>query len=86
MVLRGDQEAAITDYITEVARKRYDQETIIEHSPVDDSESNGRAERAVRSIEEFVRAFKRDPETRADCAVEASWAVFDWLVEYAADV
>ena len=60
MILRNDQEVAITDYLREVARKRCDLEIVVECSPVGNSESNGRAERAVRSVEEFTRAVQLD--------------------------
>ena len=38
VILRSDREVAITDYLREVARKRYDLETAIECSPVGNSE------------------------------------------------
>ena len=42
----------------EVARLRGDLLTVLETSPVGDSQSNGFVERAVRSIEEMVRTHK----------------------------
>ena len=44
--------------MSEVARARGDSETAIENTAPGDSRANGYAERAVRSVEEQVRAIK----------------------------
>ena len=54
-VLRSDQEPALQDLMGEVARLRGDLPTVLEASPVGDSQSNGFVERAVRSVEEMIR-------------------------------
>ena len=53
VVLRSDQESALQDLMGEVARLRGDLPTVLEASPVGDTQSNGFVERAVRSIEEM---------------------------------
>ena len=51
IIIKGDQEPAIEDVMREVARYRGQAETILEFSPVRDSQSNGLAEKAVQIVE-----------------------------------
>ena len=60
--------------------------TIIEHSPVGDSQSNGFVERTVRSFEELLRTHKLVLDQRMKTTVKLSSAAGAWLVEYVADV
>ena len=64
VILKSDQENAITDVLHAVARRRgkEDEEsiTLVEASPKGESQSNGVAERAVQDIEEGVRTHKLD--------------------------
>lgn len=87
VVLKSDQEPAIVEMLNDVARRRDGAQTILEHAPRGDSQANGRAERAVRTTEEFVRVFKFELEQRLDGKeIDVQSAVFEWLVEHAVDV
>ena len=84
ITIRSDGEPAIKSLFEKVANMRA-QETLLEQSPVGDSRANGRAERAVQTIEKQVRVLK--------LAVEESYGeisvmhpCFPWLVNHAADV
>ena len=57
---------------------------IPENSPVGESQSNGRAERAVQALEDQVRTLLGELEDRLDVRFKADHAVVSWLVEYAA--
>ena len=86
VILKSDQEPAITTFLEEVAKAREGAQTILEHSPVGDSQSNGLAERAVRSLEEMTRVYKLDLEGRVGQRIQPDDPIFEWLVEYAADM
>ena len=86
--LRSDQEPALVALLKEVAKVR-DQsglKTIIEHSPVAESQANGRAEQAVQATEGIVRTMKLDLEEKLGCKVPVSCPAFSWLVEHSVDV
>ena len=55
VTLKSDQEAAIVDVLREIANLRGSRGTLLEHSPVADSPSNGLIERGIRSVEEMTR-------------------------------
>ena len=57
MVFKKDQEPAVTELQARVQRLRIDP-TIIENSPVEEGQSNGVCEKAVRKVEGMVRIFK----------------------------
>ena len=52
VTLRSDQELAIVDVLREIANLRGSRGTLLEHSPVADSQSNGFIECGIRSVEE----------------------------------
>ena len=63
-----------------------EEETVPEWSPVGDSQSNGRAERAVQAVEEQTRVLKLSLERRIGGSVPADHPVVTWLVRHSADV
>ena len=52
ITLKSDQEAAIVEVLREIANLRGSRGTLLEHSLVADSQSNGFIERGIRSVEE----------------------------------
>ena len=59
LILRSDGEPALQDLLARVATAR-ETRTVVERSSREDSKANGRAERAVRAVEEMVRVLKCD--------------------------
>jgi len=89
LVVRCDQEPAIVAVFGELARHRAAAgggRTIPEHSPVADSQGNGVAERAVKSVEGQLRVLRSALETRIRAKVPSEHAVMSWMTEYAAVV
>ena len=85
IILKGDRENSLVSILHQVARLRGGR-TQIERNATADSQSNGRAERAVQSIEMMTRTFKLDLEARVSACVPVDIALFTWLVRHAADV
>ena len=55
---------------------------IPENSAVGESQSNGKAERAIREVEGMVRCFKAELEHRVKVRFPVRHPVMQWLVEY----
>ena len=55
-----DQEPAIVDVLRGSVNLRGSRGTLLEHSPVADSQSNGFIERGIRSVEEMTRVILFD--------------------------
>ena len=53
---------------------------MIEHSPVGDSQANGDAERAVRSVQGIARTWKEALEISIGAEVPETHDVMTWLV------
>ena len=60
----SDREPAVVSFLQEVATRRGALGTVVEHFPVDESQANGRAERAVITFEELLRVRKFSLECR----------------------
>ena len=58
IIIKADQEAAITDLQKTVAKLRKDHGSALEQSRVGDSNSNGRVERAIQDLKGFVRTLR----------------------------
>ena len=86
VVVRSDGEPAIRDLMQELARARGDLETSIENTPPGDSRANGYAERAVRSLEEQIRAIKIGFEQNTGREVDVQSLGMEWLFEHCADI
>ena len=72
--------------LKEVAKARGSQETVIEHSPVRDSSSNGVAEKGVQSLEGMVRTHLMELDEKLGCRLSINHPWFSWLVEFCCDV
>ena len=58
--LKSDQEPAIVHVLREIANFRGSRGTLLEHSPVADSQLNGFIERGIRSVVEMTRVILLD--------------------------
>ena len=83
VTLKGDQEPALRDLRSEMARIRKPAATLLEESPVGESQSNGVIERGVQTAEGQIRVLKDALETRLKCGIPAQHNVIAWLVEFA---
>ena len=82
VVIKSDQEAAIVELQSEVARKRgfadYGVGTGIENSKVGDSDSNGKIERAIRDVKNMVRTMRSALESKIDQKITLKWKIVPW--------
>ena len=83
--LQTDGEPALVELMENVAAQR-DTPTVMRRSPVGDSQSNGRVERAVRSVEELARVLKLDLEQRMNSSMSVHDVSFRWLMRHVAMV
>ena len=86
VVIKTDQEPALLDLAREVAQRRGNSRTVLESAPRGDSQGNGHAERAVKSVEEVVRLQKLALEDRLGEKLPVSHKAFPWLIEYSVDL
>ena len=86
IVLKSDQEPTMKTIVEDTCRaraKRGAMRTVVEHSPLYSSKSNGVVERAVKSVEGQMRVMRSALESRRGVVLEVNHAVWPWLVEYA---
>ena len=69
LVLKGDQEPALQEFLNEVGKRRQ-AKTFVEQSPVGSSASNGFIERAIQSVEGQARVVKDALELRLGVHIE----------------
>ncbi len=83
IVIKSDQEPAIIALRNSV--KRLGIEVVPENSPAGEHQANGRAERAVQTIEMMVRTLKLNLEERLGRRFSMKHPIMSWLVLHAAD-
>ena len=90
IVIKSDQERSLRPVIEEalrVARTEGNLEhAVTEVSAVSDSQSNGRAERAVQAVEDLLRTMKLALEDRIKRRIPSTHAIMAWLVEHVANI
>ena len=86
ITLKSDQEAAIVDVLGEVTNLRGSRGTLLEHSLVADSRSNGLIERGIRSVEEMTRVLLFNLSSRVGSPISVHSPVFPWIVEHATHI
>ena len=84
--LRSDHEPVVVRFLREVATRSGALGTILEHLPLDESQANGRAERAVITFEELLRVRKLSLECRFGAKVSVQHNVFPWLIDFVTTV
>ena len=85
MILKTDNEPAMKTLQEEV-RSRREAQTILENSPIGESQSNGIAERAVQALSEQVRTLRVALSNRTGVLLSAKHPVTAWLVEHAGEL
>ena len=83
IILKGYQEASITDIQHEIVKARRGHGTALEGSRVGDSNSNGKAERAIQDVEGLIRTLRSDVESKIGARIHFSDAIVPWLVRRA---
>ena len=95
LTFKSDQEPAMKALVEQVTIKRSQRQrhqrrdvtrTMVEHSVVEDSRSNGFIERHVQFSEGQTRTLKLDFEQRVGEILPVSHKLFNWLVEHSADI
>ena len=92
VVYKTDQEYSLKGMIEEALRRTgragtfESFEAVPEASAVGESASNGRAERAVQSIEDMVRTLKIALESRITARIPSIHPILKWTVEHSATV
>ena len=59
---------------------------VLENIAVGESQSNGRAERAVQTVEDLLRTHKLSLESKIKARLPSNHPVLRWLVEHTADI
>ena len=73
------------DVLRQIANLRGSRGTLLEHSSVADSQSNGFVERGIRSAGEMTRVILFDLSSRIGSSISVHSPVFPWIVEHATD-
>ena len=79
--IRTDGEPALVELMRKVAERR-SAPTFLRRTPPYDSQSNGRVERTVRSLEEITRVLKIDLEKRINERISVESVIFQWLLRH----
>jgi len=83
ILLKSDQEPAILYLIDDVSTSRTGAKTLAEQAPKRSKGSNGIVERAVQSVEVFLRTLKSALDERMGVKINTKHPVLTWMCEYA---
>ena len=84
IIIRSDQESAVNAVAEKLAASRVDAQTIMEHSPVRSSGSNGVIERAVKEVECHIRSMKSALDERLKTEIMGDSKILPWMIEFSA--
>ena len=84
IIIKADQEAAITDLQRTVARRRKYYGSALEQSRGVDSNSNGKVERAIQDLKGLVRTLKAALDLNVGGKVNLSDPIVPLIVRHAA--
>ena len=83
--VQSDQEPAIVNVQEEIRVIRKGR-TICTNSPVGESESNGRAENAVKRVQTKFRALRSDLEEKLGTKIDVNKLFGSWVIRWAGEV
>eukprot|EP00973_Karenia_brevis_P061575 8562709-Karenia_brevis.AAC.1 len=81
----GDERVEIKGEEQQLGDSVEEPEVILESSPVGESQSNGKVERAIQSVQGQIRTIKDMVETEAKMKIGPGSSIWPWMIEYAAD-
>ena len=84
ILLKSDQQPSIK-VLQQHVKEVWTGEVVKQNSPVASSQSNGRAEKAIRDLEGHLRTLKLALDSRLGACVPTDAPVILWLVEHSAD-
>ena len=87
IIIKSDNEPALVSVVDGLSRARAvvsgSARTVIEHSPVHSSASNGIVERGIQSVQGQVRTMRNAVEAKYGARLEVHHPIWCWLAEYA---
>lgn len=83
IIIKTDQEPAIKFLVDDICVARTGAQTIVEQAPRGSKGSNGVVERAVQSMEQYLRTLKSALDERVGVRIDVRHPVLTWLCEYA---
>ena len=83
VILKTDQEPAIKFLVDDICTARTGARTICEMAPKGSKGSNGVVERAVQSVEQFIRTMKSALDERMNIKIDTLHPVLTWMCDYA---
>ena len=83
IIIKSDQEPSIKFLVDDVCTARTGAQTIVEQAPVRSKGSNGVVERAVQSVEQYLRTLKSALDERIGVRIATQHPILTWLCEYA---
>ena len=83
VVVRSDQESPMRAVAEKLAKERGEAQTILEHSRVRSSGSNGVVERAIKEVEYQVRTMKSALHQSVKTDIGAESNILTWMIEFA---
>ena len=86
LIIKADQEPAITEVQRAVAEARAKSGTAIEQSRVGDSNSNGRVERAIQDFKGLTRTMRSALEAKTGTKIRLEDPIVPWMVRHAAQI
>ena len=87
IILRSDQEPAIVELkraAAKICREEHGQDIILEESPVAESQSNGSAEEACRSVKGMTRTLRFSLEALHGIQIGPAHPILPWMVQHGA--
>lgn len=89
LVVKCEQESAVVEAQNELVKARSSQggrRTVVEHSKLGDSDSNGKVERAVGETAAMIRTLRAALEENLEEEVDLDNPVVPWMVRYAGEL
>ena len=85
IIVKTDQEPAIKFLVDDICTARTGAKTVVEQAPKGKMSkgSNGVIERAVQSMEQYLRTLKSALDERMRCRIDVKHPILTWLCEYA---
>ena len=82
VIIKTDQEPAIRLLVDDVCMRRTGARTVREEAPKGSKGSNGVVERAVQTVEQYLRTSKSSLDERMGVRIDVRHPILTWMCEY----